>query len=118
MVNFPFKKKGKLRRITLGICAMDKKAKSKPMREILQRLPDELFEIVYFGDDMILNKPIETWPVVEVSYLIKHIAARLPLYYNPSLVILGVDRVLFHSLPDRKSLAICQATQTIPDKRP
>ena len=36
------------------------------MREILGRLPEALFEITIFGDDMILNEPIEKWPVVEV----------------------------------------------------
>ena len=60
------KRKKSIKKITLGICAMDKKAQSKPMREILQRIPEELFTIVYFGDDLILNQPIETWPVVEV----------------------------------------------------
>lgn len=45
---------------------MDKKAQSKPMREILKRFPSQLFEIVFFGDDLILNKPIEEWPRVEV----------------------------------------------------
>lgn len=59
------KRKG-VQKIRLGICAMDKKAKSKPMKEILSRLPDELFEIIIFGDDCILNQPIENWPEVEV----------------------------------------------------
>ena len=45
---------------------MDKKTKAKPMKEILNRLPEELFEIFVFGDDVILNSPIEDWPVVEV----------------------------------------------------
>ena len=52
--------------VLLGICAMDKKAKSKPMKEILKRLPEDMFEIVYFGDECILNDPVETWPLVEV----------------------------------------------------
>lgn len=59
-------KKKTLKKITLGICAMDKKARSKPMREILSRLPEELFEIVYFGDGVITNDPVESWPVCEV----------------------------------------------------
>eukprot|EP00980_Cylindrotheca_fusiformis_P002959 scaffold683_cov124-Cylindrotheca_fusiformis.AAC.28 len=55
-----------LDRIRLGICAMDKKARSKPMAEILSRLDETLFHVVFFGDDMILNHPIEDWPVCEV----------------------------------------------------
>ena len=51
--------------VSLGICAMDKKARSKPMREILSRLPQHLFDIVIFGDDCILGQPVEAWPVVE-----------------------------------------------------
>ena len=54
------------KKITLGICAMDKKSQSKPMKEILKRLPEKMFDIVIFGDDCILNKPIEEWPIVEV----------------------------------------------------
>ncbi|CAB9509992.1 hexakisphosphate and diphosphoinositol-pentakisphosphate kinase [Seminavis robusta] len=53
-------------RIRLGICAMDKKARSKPMAEILSRLDEEVFHVVFFGDDVILNKPIEEWPVCHV----------------------------------------------------
>ena len=53
-------------RIRLGICAMDKKARSKPMAEILSRLDEEVFHVVFFGDDMILHKPIEEWPTCHV----------------------------------------------------
>ena len=49
-------------RIRLGICAMDKKARSKPMAEILSRLDETLFHVIFFGDDLILNQPIEEWP--------------------------------------------------------
>ena len=65
MYNYTSIKK-RMKKIRLGICAMDKKAKSKPMREILSRLPEELFEVVIFGDEVILNQPPEAWPVVEV----------------------------------------------------
>ena len=50
------------RRIRLGICAMDKKARSKPMAEILRRLDATNFRVVFFGDDVILEQPVEDWP--------------------------------------------------------
>ena len=53
-------------RIVLGICAMDKKATSKPMKEILGRLPSNTIRICIFGNDTILNKPIEEWPLCDV----------------------------------------------------
>lgn len=52
-----------LPKIKIGICAMDKKAKSKPMKAILQRLlAFGEFEVELFGDDNILNKPVSRWP--------------------------------------------------------
>ena len=48
-MNF-FKRGKKIKKITVGICAMAKKAESKPMREMLSRLPEELFEIKIFGN--------------------------------------------------------------------
>jgi len=53
-------------RIRLGICAMDKKARSKPMAEILSRLDEKDFQVVFFGDDTILNRPVEEWPICDV----------------------------------------------------
>jgi Diphosphoinositol pentakisphosphate kinase 2 N-terminal domain len=52
-------------RIRLGICARDKKARSKPMAEILSRLDEDLFCVIFFGDDYLLNQPIESWPVCD-----------------------------------------------------
>ena len=49
--------------IRIGVCAMDKKARSKPMQEIVARLQASgEFEVKPFGDDVILNKPVEDWP--------------------------------------------------------
>ena len=45
---------------------MDKKARSKPMAEILKRLDSTTFDSVFFGDDLILNEPVETWPICDV----------------------------------------------------
>jgi len=53
-------------RIRVGICAMDKKARSKPMAEILSRLEKKIFYVLFFGDDMILNQPVAEWPVCDV----------------------------------------------------
>ena len=52
-------------KISLGICAMDKKSKSKPMSEILKRLPSDLFNVTIFGDDTLLNGQVEKWPICE-----------------------------------------------------
>jgi hypothetical protein len=35
-------------KIRLGICAMDKKARSKPMAEILSRLDETVFDVIFF----------------------------------------------------------------------
>lgn len=34
--------------------------------EILTRLDEGLFEIIFFGDDTILNQPVEDWPICDV----------------------------------------------------
>ena len=52
-----------LPKIHIGICAMDKKAHSRPMKAIVDRLETYgEFEITYFGDETILDKPIADWP--------------------------------------------------------
>jgi len=51
--------------IRLGICAMDKKARSKPMAQIISRLDENLFEIVFFGDKTLLTQPVEKWPICD-----------------------------------------------------
>jgi len=53
-------------RVRIGICAMDKKARSKPMAEILNRLDSTVFEFVFFGDKVILYSPVEDWPLCDV----------------------------------------------------
>jgi len=47
------------RPLLLGVCAMDIKARSKPMREILMRLVDRTkgaVEVKIFGDKVILDE--------------------------------------------------------------
>jgi inositol-hexakisphosphate/diphosphoinositol-pentakisphosphate 1-kinase len=35
------------------------------MKEIIARLDPTIFEVVIFGDECILHKPIDQWPIVE-----------------------------------------------------
>ena len=52
--------------VTLGVCAMDKKSRSSAMREILTRIESfGEFEIVIFGDECVVNEPVENWPKVD-----------------------------------------------------
>lgn len=52
--------------ITLGICAMDKKAQSSPMKEILKHINPEEIKIIFFKEEMFLKSKPSTWPVVDV----------------------------------------------------
>ena len=50
-------------KIIIGVCAMSKKVKSKPMEAILSRLESyDHFQIVVFEEETILTLPIEEWP--------------------------------------------------------
>ncbi|XP_056393494.1 inositol hexakisphosphate and diphosphoinositol-pentakisphosphate kinase 2 isoform X3 [Hyla sarda] len=54
------------RQIVVGICAMAKKSKSKPMKEILERL--SLFKyitVVIIEEDVIQNESVENWPLCD-----------------------------------------------------
>ncbi|NWT79745.1 VIP2 kinase, partial [Lanius ludovicianus] len=54
------------RQIAVGICSMAKKSKSKPMKEILERLSMfKYISVVIFEEDVILNEPVENWPLCD-----------------------------------------------------
>uniref|UniRef100_A0A674K8P5 Inositol hexakisphosphate and diphosphoinositol-pentakisphosphate kinase n=1 Tax=Terrapene triunguis TaxID=2587831 RepID=A0A674K8P5_9SAUR len=54
------------RLIVVGICSMAKKSKSKPMNEILERLSMfKYITVVIFEEDVILNEPVENWPLCD-----------------------------------------------------
>ncbi|XP_075638897.1 inositol hexakisphosphate and diphosphoinositol-pentakisphosphate kinase VIP1-like isoform X3 [Castanea sativa] len=53
-------------KIKIGVCVMQKKANSGPMRQILDRLQKfGEFEIIEFMDKTIIDDPIESWPICD-----------------------------------------------------
>ncbi|KAJ1633278.1 histidine phosphatase superfamily-domain-containing protein [Pavlovales sp. CCMP2436] len=85
--------------IVLGICAMKKKASSEPMRQAVDRLRafevtgHKEFQVVYFDEEMILNQPVEEWPVVDaliaffstgfpLDKAIAYVSLRKPFVFN------------------------------------
>lgn len=54
------------KQVVVGICAMEKKSRSKPMREILTRLEEfEYIRTVVFPEEVILKEPVENWPMCD-----------------------------------------------------
>ncbi|KIW71690.1 hypothetical protein PV04_03825 [Phialophora macrospora] len=62
----PSNKDSPVRPRTVGICALDVKARSRQSRQLLTRLlsPGEL-EVVVFGDKVILENDVEDWPLCD-----------------------------------------------------
>ncbi|KAM6937550.1 inositol hexakisphosphate and diphosphoinositol-pentakisphosphate kinase 1-like [Xenentodon cancila] len=54
------------RQIVVGICAMMKKSKSKPMTQILERLCKfDYIDVVVFPEEVILEEPVAKWPLCD-----------------------------------------------------
>ncbi|KAJ4908320.1 Phosphoglycerate mutase-like family protein [Raphanus sativus] len=54
------------KKITIGVCVMEKKVFSAPMGQIMDRLQAfGEFEIIHFGDKVILEDPVESWPICD-----------------------------------------------------
>ena len=56
----------KISKIKLGICAMEKKSNSDPMKKILDNLnKNKEFTIIIFSENIIFKTEIENWPIVD-----------------------------------------------------
>lgn len=100
-------------RHVIGICALEAKSRSKPMRNILDRLlasnshPTNPvhFEIILFTDQMILNEPISQWPNCDA--LIAFYSQGFPLekaiaYQKERGIFCVNDLVMQYVLQDRR----------------
>jgi len=82
------------KQVIVGVCAMEKKTLSKPMKEILTRLEEfEYIKTCIFPEKVILEEPVEKWPLCDclISFhskgfplekSIKYAKLRKPLVIN------------------------------------
>ncbi|XP_050294497.1 inositol hexakisphosphate and diphosphoinositol-pentakisphosphate kinase isoform X2 [Anthonomus grandis grandis] len=79
--------------VIVGVCAMEKKTQSKPMKEILTRLQEfEYIKVIVFPEEVILHKPVEEWPVCDclIAFQSKGFALEKAIQYaqlhNPYVI--------------------------------
>ena len=78
----PSPSKSSSHQVVVGVCAMEKKTLSKPMKEILTRLEEfEYIKTYIFSEKVILEEPVERWPVVDclISFHSKVVSTFLPI---------------------------------------
>ncbi|GAB6021308.1 hypothetical protein CHUAL_003923 [Chamberlinius hualienensis] len=96
------------KQVIVGICAMEKKSRSKPMREILMRLQEfEYIRTVIFPEEVILKEPVENWPSCDC--LISFHSKGFPLdkavaYVNKFQPFIINDLHMQYDLQDRRKV--------------
>jgi len=69
-----------MKKIVIGVCAMERKANSKPMKAIMSKILEyynDWLSFVIFPEDVIMNEPVEKWPLCDC--LISFHATDFPL---------------------------------------
>ncbi|CAH8568541.1 unnamed protein product [Schistosoma turkestanicum] len=107
--------------VTIGVCAMAKKAMSKPMKEILRRMDKfQHIKIIIFDEKMILESPIESWPICDalVSFYSEGFPLKKAIAYSklrkPYLVN---DLESQYILMDRRRVYECLMREGVPVPR-
>ncbi|XP_013386864.1 inositol hexakisphosphate and diphosphoinositol-pentakisphosphate kinase 2 isoform X1 [Lingula anatina] len=112
---------GEVKKIIVGICAMKKKSHSKPMREIIERLKRfEYIEILIFDEQVILNEPVENWPLCDC--LISFYSSGFPLdkavaYEKLRKPFVSNDLSMQYDIQDRRAVHELLSIEGIPQPR-
>lgn len=110
-----------VKKYVVGVCAMEKKTRSKPMQEILRRLgKKKQFDLLVFDDATILRAPVEQWPVCDA--LISFYSTGFPLQKAEQYVklvhpVLVNDLNMQHVLFDRRRVYALLTRHGIPVPR-
>eukprot|EP00761_Pharyngomonas_kirbyi_P004387 gb/GECH01004391.1/.p1 GENE.gb/GECH01004391.1/~~gb/GECH01004391.1/.p1 ORF type:complete len:234 (+),score=41.71 gb/GECH01004391.1/:1-702(+) len=103
----------------LGVCALEKKTKSIPMKEILHRLNKfNEFKIIVFSNDTILKQSVQDWPICDglitfhskgfpLSKVIKYVELREPICVNnPEKMKWLLDRSSMYKILEQNNIPI------------
>ncbi|XP_076472834.1 inositol hexakisphosphate and diphosphoinositol-pentakisphosphate kinase 2-like isoform X2 [Babylonia areolata] len=109
------------KKVVVGICAMAKKAHSSSMKEIIKRLENfSRLQIIIFDEEVILNHPVEDWPLVNA--LISFFSKGFPLdkaiaYKNLRQPFVVNDLEMQKILQDRTEVYRVLAEHSVPHPR-